>query len=162
MASVVPIATMPPMADWLSKDVRSKVMASILSKNTKPEIIIRSALHKAGFRFRLHDKALPGKPDITLPKYKAVIQINGCFWHAHNCDVGKIPASKQEYWKPKLARTKQREEANRQKLNELGYTVLTIWECALVRKNKLPLDMLISDIAAWITSKAGNAEIRGK
>ncbi|MDR4499682.1 MAG: DNA mismatch endonuclease Vsr [Candidatus Scalindua sp.] len=105
-------------------------MSRIASKNTKPEIVVRSALHGAGFRFRLHRKDLPGKPDIGLPKYKTVIFIHGCFWHAHKgCKRSNLPKSNLAYWKGKLAKNVQRDRKHKKKLQELGFNIYVIWEC---------------------------------
>ncbi len=105
-------------------------MSLIRSENTKPEIQTRKALHRLGFRFRLHEKSLPGKPDIVLPKYKAAIQVRGCFWHGHNCKVGHLPASRTEYWTPKITRNAKRDEANDSLLRKSGWRVFVVWECA--------------------------------
>ena len=90
------------MTDFMSPSSRSKIMSSIRSKNTQPEMLVRSILFKNGFRFRCHIKKLPGNPDIVLAKYKTAIQVRGCFWHFHKCKNGKIPESRTEYWKTKL------------------------------------------------------------
>ncbi|HCI3589931.1 TPA: DNA mismatch endonuclease Vsr, partial [Acinetobacter baumannii] len=100
---------------------RSKIMSSIKSKNTKPELIVRQRLHALGFRYILHDKRLPGKPDIVLPRYKAVIQIQGCFWHGHDsCYLFKWPKSRPEFWYEKINKNITRDKANQEKLLELG------------------------------------------
>jgi len=116
--------------DTLSSFSRSKIMASIRSKDTKPELAVRSALHRMGFRFRLHYSELPGKPDIVLPKYKAVIWVHGCFWHSHsNCGTGKRPKSNVDYWHPKIARNIERDKINRRKIARHGWRNFVVWEC---------------------------------
>ena len=125
--------------DHLTKEKRSWNMSRIGSKNTKPERIVRSALHKKGYRFRLNGKVsrkiyrkgvLPGKPDIVLAKYKTVIFINGCFWHGHkNCKRSNLPKSNVLYWKKKLRRNKERDAENTIKIQSLGWRVIIIWEC---------------------------------
>lgn len=120
------------MADRLSLEHRSWNMSRIKSKNTKPEIILRSLLHKSGFRFRLHDKKLPGKPDIVLPKYQSVIFVNGCFWHRHeNCKLSYTPKSRQDFWDKKFSDTVNRDHKKIKLLREAGWNVITVWECEL-------------------------------
>ncbi|MFZ1108975.1 MAG: DNA mismatch endonuclease Vsr [Rhodomicrobium sp.] len=118
--------------DKISADERSKNMAAIRSKDMKPELAVRKLAHGLGFRFRLHRKDLPGKPDLVFPKYKAVIFVHGCFWHQHGvagCLDGKQPKSNSNYWVPKLARNVERDAINRASLEEDGWRVLVIWEC---------------------------------
>lgn len=105
-------------------------MAAIRGKDTKPEIIVRTALHALGYRFRLHRRDLPGTPDIVLPKYRTVIFVHGCFWHSHNCRYGKVtPATRSEFWSDKRAGTVERDQRRIQALEMEGWRVLTIWEC---------------------------------
>lgn len=116
--------------DVVTSSKRSEIMSLIRAKDTKPEKKIRSRLHFLGYRFRLHDKKLPGCPDIVLRKYKTVIFVHGCFWHMHEgCLHGKIPKSNQEYWKSKLQKNVERDAKNITKLKELGWKVIVIWEC---------------------------------
>ena len=122
--------------DRLTKEARSRNMAAIKSKNTKPELILRKALHKAGFRFRLHRKDLPGKPDIVLPKYKTVIFVHGCFWHQHKgCRRSAVPKTNKTYWKNKLEKNVKRDEINLARLKELEWKIVVIWECELEKTN---------------------------
>jgi DNA mismatch endonuclease (patch repair protein) len=124
------------MADKLSAAERSRNMASIRSKDMKPELAVRKAAHSLGFRFRLHRKDLPGKPDLVFPKYRAVIFVHGCFWHQHGepaCLDGRPPKSNAAYWGPKLARNAARDEANRAELEAQGWRVLEVWECETKR-----------------------------
>jgi len=104
-------------------------MSLIRSKNTKPEVQTRKQLHRLGLRFRLHDASLPGKPDIVLRKYKTVIQVRGCFWHGHNCKVGHLPASRNEYWTPKILKNAERDAKNDAFLKKAGWDVIVLWEC---------------------------------
>jgi DNA mismatch endonuclease (patch repair protein) len=114
---------------------RSEVMSRIRSKNTKPEMALRSMLHKMGYRFRLHRKNLPGCPDIVLPKYNTVIFVHGCFWHLHeNCRDGTIPKTQSEKWKAKLLRNVDRDNKHKLELEELGWRVLIIWECEIEKQ----------------------------
>ena len=114
---------------------RSQVMSHIRGKNTKPEILVRKELHARGFRFRLHNKKLPGSPDVVLPKYGVAIMVNGCFWHGHKgCRYATKPKSNVEFWEAKIARNRHRDEVTEAHLHALGWHVITIWECEL-RKN---------------------------
>lgn len=116
-------------------------MAAIRSKDTKPELIVRRAVHRRGFRFRLHRHDLPGKPDLVFPRLKLVLFVHGCFWHSHddpNCKIARLPKSNQDFWIPKLQRTKERDRANSVRLEEAGWDVATIWECEVRRAARLP------------------------
>ncbi|WP_339684962.1 DNA mismatch endonuclease Vsr [Gimesia maris] len=151
------------MADIVDQKTRSKMMSGIRGKNTKPEIVIRKALFSKGFRYRLHDKKLPGKPDIVLPKYNSVIQINGCFWHGHDCYLFKIPASNTEFWETKIGRNCQNDKKAISELKRMGWRVLTIWECAIRGRNKIGLDKVIDLTSDWIRQEGRSAHnIRGK
>ena len=122
------------MADNHSKEVRSKNMSHIRSTNSKPEEIVRKYLFSKGFRYRKNGRALPGCPDIVLPKYHTVVFVNGCFWHKHDCGRCVCPSSNIEYWIPKINRNVERDEENNKKLTGMGWKVLIIWECEL-KKN---------------------------
>lgn len=118
------------MADMLSKDMRSWNMSRIRSKNTQPEITVRSLLHRLGYRFRLHVNTLPGKPDIVLPKYKTVVFVHGCFWHRHSgCKRCTTPSSNKKYWTVKFLRNVSRDKSHRYQLRKAGWRVLVLWEC---------------------------------
>jgi DNA mismatch endonuclease, patch repair protein len=126
------------MMDTLSKEKRSWNMSRIKGKNTRPEILVRSLLHRLGYRFRLHRKNLPGKPDIVLPKYKTVIFVHGCFWHRHeNCKYAYSPKSRVDFWKEKFAGTVKRDKQHIKQLNEMGWRVEVIWECETNDQNRL-------------------------
>lgn len=115
-------------------------MSRIKSKNTKPEIIVRKMLHGMGYRFRLHNKYLPGKPDICMPRYNIIIFVHGCFWHHHNkCQDGKIPKSNISYWKHKIERNICRDKKHQNALKELGWRVIIVWECELKDQVKLQI-----------------------
>jgi len=136
------------MADVHDKKTRSYNMSQIKGKNTKPEILIRKFLFSKGFRYRLFDKNLPGKPDIVLPKYKIVVFIHGCFWHGHeNCKYFVIPKTRTDWWLKKIERNKQLDCDNLQVLQELGWKVLTIFECELKKNIRdKTLNELITEI----------------
>jgi DNA mismatch endonuclease, patch repair protein len=126
------------MTDNLSKSHRSWNMSQIRGKNTKPELAVRSLLHHMGYRFRLHVQSLPGKPDIVLSKYNTCIFVHGCFWHRHpKCKDATIPKTKSEFWLKKLQSNVDRDVINVKKLKNLGWHVLTIWECELNESEKL-------------------------
>lgn len=140
------------MADNQSKEERSYNMSRIRSDNTKPEEFVRKYLFEKGFRYRKNDKRYPGKPDIVLPKYKTVIFVNGCFWHMHDCPKFVMPKSKQDYWKPKLERNKERDLKNYASLKELGWHVIVIWECELTTKEKRTsrMQQLVEELEKYI------------
>lgn len=124
------------MPDTLTSSERHLCMSRIRGKNTKPEILVRKGLHARGFRFRLHNKKLPGSPDIVLPKYGVAIMVNGCFWHGHKgCHYATKPKSNMEFWEAKIARNRHRDEVTEAHLQALGWHVITIWECELRGKS---------------------------
>ncbi|WP_454181775.1 very short patch repair endonuclease [Parvibaculum sp. MBR-TMA-1.3b-4.2] len=120
------------MADRISVERRSWNMSRIRGKHTKPERLLRSLLHREGFRFRLHGADLPGKPDIIFPKYRTVIFVHGCFWHRHNaCSRATTPKTRVDFWQNKFQRTVARDRQKQWELEQAGWTVLTVWECEL-------------------------------
>lgn len=119
------------MADFLNPEERSERMARIRSQDTKPELLVRKALHKAGFRFRLHRRDLPGRPDLILPKYQTAVFVEGCFWHGHHCQKGRIPATNSKFWQTKIQTNKLRDRRNQRALRRAGWRVLRVWECQL-------------------------------
>lgn len=125
------------MADVHDKETRSYNMSKIKGKNTKPEMLVRKYLHFKGYRYRLHDKGLPGRPDIVLPKYKTIIMVHGCFWHGHkDCKYFVIPKTKTAWWTQKINKTKEKDLQNEKKLKEMGWKVITIYECSLKPQKK--------------------------
>ena len=133
------------MADVHDKATRSYNMSRIRNKDTKPEILVRKFLFANGFRYRLNEKKLPGKPDIVLPKYKTVIFVNGCFWHGHeNCKYFKLPATRTEWWKEKIEGNIKNDITKHALLREAGYKVIVVWECEV--KNKTVYNRLIDEI----------------
>lgn len=149
------------MTDVVDSKKRSQMMSGIGGKDTKPELIIRKGLHASGFRYRLHVRDLPGKPDIVFPRYKAVILINGCFWHAHSCHLFKWPSTRTEFWKQKINATVQRDRGNFEKIDKLGWRVLTIWECALKGRTRLTIEYVLELASNWLQSHCGHKEIKG-
>lgn len=127
---------------------RSRQMALIRATDTKPEMKVRRAVHRAGYRYRLHRKDLPGKPDLVFPSRRAVIFVHGCFWHRHpdpDCKLARLPKSRPEFWIPKLARNAERDQEAREELERLGWRVLVIWECEL-----RDMDAVMSRIATHL------------
>lgn len=120
------------MTDRISQERRSWNMSRIRGANTKPEILVRSMLHRAGYRFRLHDRKLPGRPDIVLKKYRTVVFVHGCFWHRHEgCPAATTPKTRVEFWNEKFAENVRRDRRNARALAEAGWHVITVWECEL-------------------------------
>lgn len=144
------------MTDVVDTATRSRMMAGIHAKDTKPELLIRRNLHQLGFRFRLHDKRLPGKPDLLLPKHKAVIFVHGCFWHGHGCPAFKWPTTRAEFWRSKIERNRENDRGHVEVLLEAGWRVCVIWECA-VRKSGG--EVLAAHIARWLVEKSRRLEI---
>lgn len=139
------------MADVVDEATRSRMMAGIQSKNTKPETIIRKGLHARGFRYSLHPKGLPGKPDIVMPKWRVAIFVHGCFWHRHGCSLSKMPASNTAFWDSKLSRNQLRDEHVKQQLANTGWRIATVWECATRGKHAIKhLPDLLDRLALWI------------
>lgn len=121
--------------DSVSPEKRSWVMAQVKGRNTRPEKVVRSLLHRMGYRFRLQRKDLPGKPDIVLPKYRAAIFVHGCYWHRHDCPNGRrLPKSRLDFWLPKLEGNRERDIQKQALLREQGWNILVIWECMLLDK----------------------------
>lgn len=115
--------------DTLTPAQRSERMSRIRGKDSRPEMIVRRLAHALGYRYRLHQGSLPGKPDLVFARKRKVIFVHGCFWHRHDCKLGRIPKSKLDFWIPKLEKNKLRDAANREALTALGWECLTIWEC---------------------------------
>lgn len=126
------------MADVFDSIKRSEIMSHIRSKNTKPEVTLRKALFAEGFRYRINDKRLAGKPDIVLPKYKTVIFVHGCFWHGHEgCRYANMPKTNVEYWAEKIKRNKKRDQTELEALSSDGWHVIVVWECEIKTKERL-------------------------
>ena len=135
-------------------------MSGIRGKNTKPELVIRRGLHAAGFRFRLHDRGLPGQPDLVLPRYRAAVFVHGCFWHGHDCPLFRWPRSRQEFWREKISGNVERDRRAVERLEEAGWRVLTIWECSMRGVGMSP-EHVIGRAADWLRSASRRGDIRG-
>lgn len=138
------------MADIMTPAQRSERMSRIRSRDTKPEMLVRRFLHGKGFRFRLHVRDLPGRPDLVLPKYGAVVFVEGCFWHGHSCQKGRIPGTNPAFWQAKVVVNKARDKRNHRLLRREGWRVIRIWECQLAknRTRNVALARLVSRILA--------------
>lgn len=135
--------------DIWSKQKRSEVMSKIRGKNTKPELILRSQLFRHGFRFRIHQKNLPGKPDIVLAKYKTAIFVHGCFWHYHkDCKEGRIPSTNSKFWQEKLLKNIEKDEKHIAELKEMEWKVIVVWECEIEKNLVHTLEKLIYEITS--------------
>ena len=150
------------MPDIVTPDVRSRTMSGIRGKDTKPELILRKGLHKLGFRYRLHDRRLPGKPDMVFPRYRAVIFVHGCFWHGHSCHLFKWPSSRAEFWRSKIYHNKEVDQINIFRLQELGWRIGIVWECALKGKYRMNSEEVVELCAQWLTSDMSLLEIGGQ
>jgi DNA mismatch endonuclease (patch repair protein) len=139
------------MADVMTKSQRSRNMSRIRGKDTGIELRMRRALHSLGFRYRLHSKKLPGRPDIVLPKYRAAIFVNGCFWHSHGCHLSKLPKTRADFWANKLGKTVERDRANQDALRELGWRVFVVWECELGSPSSDRAPQVASTVARALT-----------
>lgn len=140
------------MTDVHSQEIRSKNMRAIHSVNTKPELIVRKALFAAGFRYRLHKKELPGKPDVVFAKYQTVILVHGCFWHGHSCKYFKLPKTRPDFWHSKIEANRARDQAAIVKLNQLGWHVILIWECA-TRPSGIGLPEIVHRVSTCLTER---------
>jgi DNA mismatch endonuclease (patch repair protein) len=147
------------MADVVDQATRSRMMSGIRGKNTKPEWMVRRSLHSRGFRYRLHARDLPGKPDLVLPKYKAAIFIHGCFWHGHDCHLFKWPSTREEFWRLKIEGNVARDARAIDSLVEKGWRVATVWECGL--RCKGGEDAIAEQLVSWLTSGGTRMELRG-
>lgn len=150
------------MPDIVDPATRSRMMSGIRSTDTKPELLIRRALHARGFRYRVHVPRMPGRPDMVFPKFRAVILVHGCFWHGHDCPLFRLPGTRTEFWETKIGRNRERDGEVAKKLEELGWRRLTVWECALRGPGRLDFESLIDSIAAWLPGQGLAVEIRGK
>ena len=147
------------MTDVVDKKTRSRMMSGIKGKNTKPEISIRKSLYKRGFRYRLHSVKFPGKPDIVLKKYNAVIFIHGCFWHGHNCHLFKWPKSRTDFWTKKIEYNKLNDQKVIDQLKMMKVRICIVWECSIKGANK-DLSAIVDKIENWLNGKKFYMEIR--
>lgn len=137
-------------------------MAAIRGTNTRPEMTLRKALHARGFRYRLHARELPGKPDLVLPKYRAAVFVHGCFWHGHDCPLFRWPGTREDFWRDKIGRNKTRDADMRRRLGADGWRVAVVWECALKGRGRLALAHVIDSFVVWLSSDAIELCIEGQ
>lgn len=136
-------------------------MAGIRNRNTRPELAVRRALHARGFRYRLHTRGLPGRPDLVLPKYAAIILIHGCFWHGHDCPLFRVPGTRTAFWEAKIDQNRKRDAKVLESLESAGWRCLTVWECAMRGTQRFEFSVLVDRIAAWLEESEDTAELRG-
>jgi DNA mismatch endonuclease, patch repair protein len=149
------------MADIVDAVTRSRMMSGIRGKNTKPEITIRKAIHRLGLRYRIHSAHIPGKPDMVFPGVRAVIFVNGCFWHGHDCKYFKLPSTRPEFWSTKIAANKARDLVVRTELENTNWRHLTIWECAIRGQKSEAAVKVAAQAVRWLRSKSQRGEIKG-
>ena len=147
------------MADVVDSATRSRMMSGIRGTNTKPERQVRSLLHRHGFRFRLHARELPGKPDIVLPRRRAVVFVHGCFWHGHACPLFRLPGTRREFWQAKIERNRANDRRAATALAAAGWRVGTIWECALRGRSAITDTELAEQLGQWLHSDAPALEL---
>ena len=149
------------MTDIVDKQTRSRMMAGIKGKDTKPELVLRRALHARGFRYRLHSKNVPGRPDLVFPKHHAIVFVHGCFWHRHEgCRYTTTPSTRPEFWQAKFDANVIRDAAIRDELIEAGWRVATVWECSLRKTDQLAATVGL--LRTWLLSDNGQLEIGEK
>jgi DNA mismatch endonuclease (patch repair protein) len=148
-------------SDPLTPEQRSYNMSRIRGENTGPEVLVRRGLHARGFRYRLHAKALPGRPDISFPARKSIIFVHGCFWHGHNCPASKAPETNKDFWSQKIGRNRERDERVEAQLRDAGWRILKVWECALRGRARKDFGELMDQIAHWLDAGEADAELLG-
>lgn len=151
------------MTDVHSRKIRSRNMAAIRSGNTGPELTLRRALHATGLRYRLHDRRLPGKPDLVFPKYRAVVLVHGCFWHGHDCTFFRWPGVRRKFWRAKIMGNRKRDEIVTGRLRREGWRRLVVWECAFRSGDERALATTVEKTIRWLEARSRwRGEIRGE
>jgi DNA mismatch endonuclease (patch repair protein) len=150
-----------PLPDVVDAETRSRMMAAIKGKNTRPEMILRQGLHARGLRYRLHIPNLPGRPDMVFPSRRATLFAHGCFWHGHNCPAFRPPATRTEFWLAKIERNREVDARSTKALLEGGWRVGIVWECALKGRGRLPIAAILETCVTWIKGEAEFLEISG-
>ena len=148
--------------DTVDKATRSYIMSRVGQKDTGAELLMRSALHKVGLRYRLHDRSLSGSPDLVFPRFHAVVFVHGCYWHFHGCYRSTVPRSRHKFWTDKFQANRSRDKRNEKLLLKSGWRVLTVWECVLLGKNALPPRELTGCIHSWLRSKDPCGQVSGE
>jgi DNA mismatch endonuclease (patch repair protein) len=145
--------------DTVSPEIRSKIMASVGQKNTGAEVLLRKALHRLGLRYKLHDRSLPGSPDLVFPRFRAVAFVHGCYWHSHGCYRSTVPKTRNAFWTSKFAANKARDSKRHAELLNRDWRVLTVWECALIGKLAKPAESLAKRVETWLKSEERACDI---
>jgi len=149
------------MADIVSPEVRSRMMSGIRCKNTRPEIAIRKEMHRRGYRYRLHAKELPGKPDFIFPRFRAVVFVHGCFWHGHACPLFKLPSTRTEFWQSKIERNKANDDKASAALLASGWRIAIVWECSLKKKKENGVVTVADALQKWLDGEGLSVELQG-
>jgi DNA mismatch endonuclease (patch repair protein) len=149
------------MPDIVDPQTRSRMMAGIRGKNTRPELTIRRELFRRGFRYRIHPRNLPGKPDMVFPARRAVIFVHGCFWHGHHCHLFKWPSTRMDFWRQKISRNRRKDAETLSALEKSGWRCLTIWECALKGRTRRSLAEIADNASVWLSAGETNLELEG-
>ena len=149
------------MPDIVDGRTRSRMMSGIRSGNTKPELLIRKGLHALGFRYKLHDRNLAGRPDMVFPRYRAAVFVHGCFWHGHDCPLFKLPETRRDFWLSKIERNRERDERVLEQLYASGWRTLTVWECSIRGRYRIGLPETLQTVAGWLQSDELAGSIRG-
>lgn len=142
------------MADIVDKETRSRMMSGIRGSNTKPELLVRRALHARGLRFRLGGAGLPGRPDIVLPRFRTAVFVHGCFWHGHHCSLFRIPQTRPDFWRTKIESNRARDQRALEKLAEMGWHSCVVWECSLRGVGEADRVMFFDELASQIRANA--------
>jgi DNA mismatch endonuclease, patch repair protein len=150
------------MPDVHDPATRSRNMAAITGRDTKPERFVRRALHARGFRYRLHAKDLPGRPDLVFPKYSALLFVNGCFWHGHDCALFRWPKTREAFWRDKIGANVRRDANNHERLKATGWRVGIVWECALRGPARIEAPKLIDGVSIWLMSETPVLTLQGQ
>jgi DNA mismatch endonuclease, patch repair protein len=145
--------------DTVDRQTRSRIMASVGQKNTGIELMVRTAVHRIGFRYRLHDRSLPGSPDLVFPRYRAAIFVHGCYWHSHGCHRSTVPKARRKFWVSKFAANRSRDKRNNRYLLDAGWRVLIIWECSLRGRSAKKPAAVGAAVGRWLKSSKRIGEI---
>ena len=148
--------------DPLTQEQRRRCMAANRGRDTRPEMILRKGLHARGLRYRVQGRDLPGRPDLVFPARKAVIFVNGCFWHGHDCPLFKAPASNAAFWVEKIATNRSRDQVSNLQLRADGWRVLSVWECAMRGRRRLPPGAVVNRAEAFLRGDAVEVAIEGE
>lgn len=147
--------------DPLTREQRRLNMSRIRGEDTKPELLVRKGLHARGLRYRLHDRKLPGAPDLVFPGQRAVVFVHGCFWHGHDCPQFRLPTTRAEFWADKISKNRARDAASLLRLADMNWRTLVVWECALRGAGRRPLPVVVDEISKWLSSGSRAMEVAG-